>query len=386
MRILHLVDSLDPAAGGPPAVALRLAAAQAAIGHDASVVGYCGNCSDAMLRNSLASIPFIDRTKVHILPAASRLERLTGFGIPNKLSPLLSDTDILQIHGLWEQLVFVGARLAQRSGIPYVVTPHGMLDHWSMAQRRLKKRLALAIAYRRFLDHARYLHVLNTHESNAIKDLGIFFPMETIPNGIFMEENESRHDIDRFRSRHPYLGQNPYILFLGRLHYKKGLDYLIDAFHIVAARNESVQLVVIGPDGGERDSFQARVRKLQLTTRVHMVEAVYGADKYDALHGASCFCLPSRQEGSSLAVLEAMSCGIPVVISEACHFPDVADSNAGFVVPLVSEIIAQALISAISDDALRERMGCNGKSLVKEKYTWTAVAKQCVDNYERYLY
>ncbi len=175
----------------------------------------------------------------------------------------------------------------------------------------------------------------------------------------------------------------PFGLFLSRLHHKKGLDYLADAFALVAAQFPEARLVVAGPDDGARGPFEQRVRAAGLAGRVHLVGPLYGPAKFAAMVDATCFCLPSRQEGFSVAVTEAMACGLPVVISDACHFPEVAEVGAGEVVPLEGDRVAQALRRVVGDPELRRSMGEAGRQLVRSRFTWPRVAEQCVAAYGR---
>jgi glycosyltransferase involved in cell wall biosynthesis len=122
-----------------------------------------------------------------------------------------------------------------------------------------------------------------------------------------------------------------------------------------------------------------------LLQRVHIVGSLFGADKYAAMVDAECFCLPSRQEGFSAAIIEALACGTPVVISEGCHFPEVAEAGAGAVVELDTATVAAAIDRVISDAELRRRQRIAARRLVQERYTWPAVAQQTVDLYRGVL-
>ena len=208
-------------------------------------------------------------------------------------------------------------------------------------------------------------------------------PIEVIPNGVFVEQFEPWPASGAFHDRHPELGGKPYILFLSRLHRQKGMKYLADAFRIVAEMNSDVRLVVAGPDRGEGDAFRKWVVEAGLTTRVHLVGPLYGTEKTEALAGATCYCLPSLNEGFSMAITEALACRLPVVISEQCYFPEVSACGAGYVVPLDPKQIAKALLCLLDDPVQRQQMSVAARRLVEQRYTWPCIARQTVANYSK---
>ena len=381
MRIAHVVPALAPSHGGPPVVAARLAAAQARLGHDVRLVFYDVPAERAEVEQAMRDIP--EASSVHLIrldaPQGGLSGRLSALLSSSSLAPItdaIADVDLAHLHGVWESIIRTAAGAARRLDKPYVVAPHGMLDPWSLGQKALKKKIALALGYRAMLDGAAFLHVLNVDERALLEPLRLHCPTELIPNGIFLSE------IDQHAAPPP-TQDPPFILFLSRLHYKKGLDHLADAFAIVRRQAPEWQLVVAGPDGGERQPFVERIARHGLDGAVKLVGPVYGADKFALLRRAGCFCLPSRQEGFSIAILEAMACGVPVVVSENCHFPEVAEAGAGRVVPLDPQAIAAALLALTDDADHRRRMGDAGRQLVEARYTWDKVAGQSVAAYER---
>lgn len=384
MRILHVLCSMDPATGGPPAVAARLAAGQAA------ALGAAGNVTilahqspgrQTQIQQSLNGIPSIDSVTLAFVD-------LPKFGalITRRAAAMLrqhiANAGIVHVHGVWDPIIWKAATIARRLRVPYVITPHGMLDPWCLQQSRLKKQVAMAITTRRFLSRAACLHLLNQDESALIEPLKLPTPRRVIPNGVFLEEIEPLPPTGSFYAQHPQLHSEPYILFISRLHYKKGLDYLAQAFGIVAKQMAGVRLVVAGPDGGEQANFERWVREEGVADRTHVVGPLYGGDKLAALRDAACFCLPSRQEGFSVAITEAIGCGVPVVISENCHFPQVQEVGAGLIAPLEAQAIADGLSTVLSDAALRQRMGEAGRNLVRTHLNWPAIAHQSLNMYK----
>ncbi len=383
MKLLHVIQTLDPATGGPPCTATRLAAAQAGLGHEVHLVGYAGEGAETRFREATQRVPQRDRLCLHWLRAPGLAERLLGREARTCLRGLVGDFDLIHLHGVWDPILKAAADTARRRRVPYVVTPHGMLDPWCLGQKRWKKRLALALGYRRMLDDAACLHALNADEKRLLAPLGLAGPVVVLPNGVFLEEIEPLPPAGSFARGRRELDGRPWVLFLSRLHYKKGLDYLAEAFAGVARANQDVQLVVAGPDGGARQDFEQQVRQRGLANRVHLVGPLYGPEKLAALRDAACFCLPSRQEGFSIAVLEALACGSPVVISENCHFPEVAETGAGKVVPLDAPAVARALQDVLAGGA--RQMGQAGRRLVETSYTWPRIGRDSLAVYEECL-
>jgi glycosyltransferase involved in cell wall biosynthesis len=356
-----VVRSLDAATGGTAAVCARLASAQAESGIDVRVVTAAESRGD----RDEAALP------------VSRILAASKGGLAH-----VRASDCVHIHGVWDLVLFRAALAAGRAGVPYIVSPHGMLDPWSLRQKRLKKRLALALGYRRMLDGAAALHMLNDDEGRLAGPLRLRCPIAVVPNGLDLREADSAATAQEFRDSVPDLGLDPYVIFLGRLHHKKGLDLLIEAFRTAASRIAGPRLVIAGPDEGVRADAERRVRRYGLADRTHFIGPLFGRMKWAALRGATCFCLPSRQEGFSVAVLEAMACRLPVVISPECHFPEVGAAGAGIVAPLDAQTIGDSLLSLFRNPEASVRMGTIARSLVENRFTWERIVGEMSRVYE----
>jgi glycosyltransferase involved in cell wall biosynthesis len=362
-------------------VAVRLAAAQAALGCQTHVSAYQFPGSEARIEASLKTIPNFSLVHMDALPVFTRPERFLATQAKQILAHSIPQFDLIHLHGVWDPLVQAAGTIARRVGKPYVLTPHGMLDPWAMRQKWWKKRAALVLGYRTLLNGAAFLHYLNSDELALAAPLHLKAPSRVIANGIFLEELDPLPPRGAFRATHPELSSKKIILFLSRLHYKKGLDYLADAFALVAHHMPDAELVVAGPDNGAKAAFEAQIGKLGIASRVHLVGGLYGAQKIAALRDCDCFCLPSRQEGFSLAVTEAMACQAPVVISRDCHFPEVMEVGAGFVTELDPPKIADRIQKVIGDPKLAAAMGEAGRKLVVGRFTWPIVAGAMLAGY-----
>ncbi|MBX3359083.1 MAG: glycosyltransferase [Phycisphaeraceae bacterium] len=381
MHIVHVIDALDPAHGGPSVVCTALAAAQAGLGHRLTIVSFDKPGAAERTGRMLAATPGIDGVDVRLLPRPRGFGAVLATPARRELRSLLASAQWTVLHGVWDPVLLAGANESRRAAVPYCVVPHGMLEPWCMSQKWLKKKASLLVATRRMLNSAAFLHALNPDEVRGMIPHRLSPPVHVIPNGVFLEEVDPLPPPGAFRSAHATVGDRPYILFLSRIHFRKGLDHLADAFAILAKHDPGVALVVAGPDDGERGPFESRIARHGLADRVLLTGPIYGRDKFAAFADAACFCLPSREEGFSMAILEALACRTPVVISDHCHFPEVAEAGAGEVVPLTAEALAAALARVLQSPE-RAEMGQAGRRLIEQRYTWRAIAEQSLGFYQ----
>ena len=230
------------------------------------------------------------------------------------------------------------------------------------------------------------LHAITQAESNRIRQLEIETPVAMIPNGIHTEEFENLPDRSQFVSRYPELENRMIVLFLGRIQQKKGLDILAQAFGNLARTRDDVRLVVAGPD---EDNTLTEVKTI-LKSHGALEKAEFpgmltGEQKLEALSAADIFALTSHSEGFSVALLEALSAGLPLVITDECNFPEVGDSSAGFVVRPNDSETASALMSLLDSADLRREMGGNARRLVRSNYTWERIAEKMFTLYENVI-
>lgn len=384
MRILHVSESLDPAHGGTPAVPKALAAAQAGLGHEVTILTRDEPGRREAIRDSMESIPGADRVRVATVPRGGRLDAWLNRAAKAWAGAHAGEFDFAHLHSMWSPIPHGAARGLEAGGVPFTLCPHGMLDGWSMARSRWKKQLHLGLVSRRTMRRGAFIHALNEHEAGCVRAFNFGPPTEILNNGVFPAAFEHLPARGRFRARHPELGEGPLIVFLSRLHVKKGLDHLAGAFERFSPGHPEARLVVIGPDGGARAEFERRIAGAALEGRVQLTGPLYGPEKIEALVDAACFCLPSRQEGFSVAICEALACGTPVVISPDCHFPEVEAEGAGLVVPRDEEAIASAWRALLSEPERATEIGRKGRSLVFSRYTWPAVAERSVALYAKY--
>lgn len=381
MKILHVAHGLAPEIGGPGIIAMELAVAQAALSHTVSILGNFESSQSQEFEKTHAGKPHASEVTVVNPGDLSRREHLFPRKSMRAFRTLLPDIDFVHLHGVWCPLLYHASRAARSAGIPYALCPHSMLHPWQMERYRIAKTLVLAAGWRRMLRDAHFIQANTKPEVEFVHAVEPSAWVEVIPNGIYNEQFDPSPDPLAFRRTHPALGDRPYILFLGRLHYQKGIGHLGDAFIAVAERRPEAALVVAGPDGGEQAPFEAKIKEAGLEDRVLVTGPLYGQQKFEAMAGAACFCLPSLNEGFSMAILEALACGSPVVISENCWFPEVEAAGAGRVVPLETSAVAQALCELLENVEDRGRVMEAAQSLIAGDYASCRIAGRVVEAY-----
>lgn len=284
-----------------------------------------------------------------------------------------ANLDLIHMHGLWNYLSVAVHSWSRTTHRPYVVSPRGMLEPWALKQSSLRKKIALWSFQRTALQHAACLHATSTQEAQNIRQLGFTNPIAVIPNGVLIPDIPERV-IDRSGIRHA--------LFLSRLHPKKGLLTLLEAWS--AVQPEGWKLLVAGPD--EKNylrEIKAAVRQLGLEKEITFFGDVRGELKAGLYSRSDLFVLPSHSENFGLVIAEALSFGVPVITTRATPWEDLERRNCGWWIDVGVAPLVQALREATSApiENLRE-MGSRGRKLVEEKYSWDKIGQQMLEVYE----
>jgi glycosyltransferase involved in cell wall biosynthesis len=375
LNILHVIRDLSRSTGGPVNALVGLAEAQAALGHHVMILASDAG-DDKMVPQGVI---------VHLMPV-----RGGGWSwspaIGRKLAGLMPGIDIVHGHMVWDYPVWAAARQARRHGKPFILRPCGHLDAWSLSQKHLKKKVYLAVMGS-VVRTAAAIHFTSDGERN--ESLAAIGNRETlvIPLGVPHEAYTDLPSPDAFTARFPTLRSKRIVLFLGRLHPKKQPEVAIDAFHRVAALDERLHLVLVGPsEAGYQAMLAARSARLGLADRVTFTGLLHGEGVREAYSAAQVFVLPSFQENFGIAIIEAMAASCPVVISDRIDLAnDIAAADAGIACAPDPIAMAAGLQTVIADDALRRRMGENGHALVLRRFTWPPVAAAVVDAYEKMI-
>jgi glycosyltransferase involved in cell wall biosynthesis len=387
LRVLHVIETMAPREGGPPRVVAGLTIAQRSMGIDAHILCGDGTKLADHLQYWQAHASGFPIENVHTMVPPSDNFAARAMSLRGWLRGNLVRFDVVHIHQLWRLVPTLAANACRRLRVPYLIAPHTSLSSWALAQKKPKKILARWLVWNSIFKGAAGFHALNDLEAAEIREcIGPGGPpVFVVPNGVslaeFSETTPARASPKVAELFSPTGGNRPFILFLARLHTMKGPDLLLEAFISVSLAHPELQLVFAGPDFGMLDRLQRRVTQSQLTDRVHFLGLISGFDRLWLLQNALCLSQPSRDEGFSLSILEAMASRCPVVISERCKFPEVALQGAGIIVPMSVPDLAAALHSYASDSARRTSDGRSARRLVENRYTWDIVATKAHQMY-----
>lgn len=378
MRILHVIPTYVPAwrYGGPIVAVHGLCRALAARGHDVHV--FTTSVDGPGDLDVPLGIP-VDVDGVRVRYFASqyfrRLYWSPSLGVALKAE--LFNYDLVHLHSVFLWPTWAAARVARRLGRPYVLSPRGMLVRELVARKsRVAKELWIRLVERRTLEKAAAIHATSELERQELNRFGFRLPpVSVIPNGV--DQAPGSHG-DQVAA--PLSVSDPFLLYLGRISWKKGLDRLILALTFVP----NVNLVVVGNDDENYGpQLEALAEKHGVRHRIHFVGPAYGAQKQTLLRRATILVLPSYSENFGNVVLEAMAAGCPVAVTEEVGMAAVVRaSGAGIVSAGDPAELGRNLRQMLASPATLKRMGDEGRRTVAAGYSWGSVAAQMESLYQ----
>ncbi len=281
---------------------------------------------------------------------------------------------LIHTHGLWSGLSLSAMTWRRMTGGATIVSPHGMLDPWALRHGRVKKTLALSLVERAHMNGSAFVHALAPAEAEAIRSAGVTAPIAVIPNGVDPAPS-AKPNVPDWMDR-------PTLLFLGRLHEKKGIEALIEAFAQASKHLPEWQLALAGWDDGPNDFREQAART---GAPIIFPGPLYDGDKAAAYAHAGAFVLPSHSEGLPMTVLEAWSHGKPVFMTDACNLPEGFSAGAAIRITPNPRDLAQVLMTHLNTPNVLENAGKAGHKLVAERFTWDAIAARFQSLYDSAL-
>jgi glycosyltransferase involved in cell wall biosynthesis len=320
MRIVHLMRNARATDGGPTRALVDHYNVMTHRGHDVSV-----------LSADFATSGLPDSA---VVPLRTSHGRWGGIRASTNAAAIarVTKADILHIHLPWDPINLTVARWASEAKIPYCVSLRGTLDDWSMSQKAIKKRLYMLLFARRLLERAAFVHCTAEEERRQSDPWYPRGKSIVIPNLVNLDEFQVLPACEIARSRFAISPSDRTVLFLSRIHQKKGLHFLIDAMPEVAAQIPNVRLIVAGA-GDSKYVARMQRRASDAGIRADFVGHIAGELKLSLLRAADCFALPSSQENFGFALFEAALVGTPIVVSDLVDtWSELRDGARAFVV------------------------------------------------------
>jgi len=423
MKILHVVALIQASTGGPAVSVTRLASEQANLGHEVTLA-----CLDyPHLGPQVVAAP-----GVRVVSVKGNVFAVRGRGWCPRFRRVLMEeaakADIVHNHGLWMWPNAYAREAAVAAGKPLIISPRGMLEAWSLGRSKLRKAVAWRLFEKKNLQSAAMFHATAASEAESIREASkrlrdretkrpkgketiAEVPIVVAPNGVDLPDLARRLGREVLEQQFPELKGRRWVVFMSRLHPKKGIDVLLRAWAqqnveqgawgmeqgagerketkrpIDQETKDSPLLVLAGPDLiGYRREVEKMVRELGVQDSVVITGEVQGKMKDALLANAEIFVLPSYSENFGIVVAEAMAWGRPVIASTGTPWKEVADVGAGWWVKPEEDVLAGALAEALGKRREElDAMGAKGRALVKRSYTWSAPAERLTKAYEQIL-
>ncbi|WNZ44008.1 glycosyltransferase [Leptolyngbya boryana CZ1] len=382
MRILFVAPYIGQGFGGPGKVVTELATALGAQNIELDLITTDANATST-LDVPLKTWIHRDHYRIQFFPSWHHHDLIWSPALLKMLERQHHQYDLVHTHCMFMPLLSMAHRLCDRCKIPYVMTPHGMLDSWALAYKAKKKYIYYTAFEKAALRRASAIHTLTSIEAQQVNALG-FQQTIVIPNGIHRQEFDHPGDPRLFYQHFPQTQFKRLILFLGRIDPKKGLDLLAPAFAQVRHHFPDAHLIVAGPDNiGFLPTAQNYFEQAGCGTAVTFTHMLTGALKQAALAAAEVFVLPSYSEGFSMSILEAMATGLPCVITKQCNFPEASNFRFATVVDAAAETLSEALLMQLRDRATAAQMGERARQYILQHYTWNQIATTLGHHYQK---
>ncbi len=365
-NIDHIVNSIDITTGGPARSVTYLVKCLSKANSQLTIGLHTGKSSKPITSS-------FDTKSINL-----KFYDYHRFGLFKHLGTELTEkqTDLLHGHGLWQLPVHQMASFAQKHQVPYIITPRGMLEPWSLNQSKLKKKIALRLFQNKDLRLASCIHATAKSEADNVRALGYKNPIATIPNGINLEE---------FPLYEKQISKKRKVLFLSRIHVKKGIELLIEAWKeldILITKDWEVEIVGNG-DETYIDSLKSLISSLKLEESITISKPVFGEEKLKKYKESNLFVLPSYSENFGIVVAEALASKVPVITTKGTPWEELNTYSCGQWIDIGKDPLKNALKEMLTtpQNQLQE-MGNNGRELIEKTYSMEAVAEQMLQLYQ----
>lgn len=373
MRVLHVIPSVSERSGGPATAIIPMCRALMGEGIEVLLV-----TTDAGLPGTNGNVFEYKGVPARFFHSQWGESFKYSRPLASWLNANIKNFDLAHIHAVFNHSSVAAVRVCRDEGVPYVIRPLGTLDPWSLTQKSLRKRLFWQVSGKAMLQHAAAVHYTSETEKLSTEGLLGLNHGKVIALGI-----ETSTSSDNLAEHFPELARDPYVLVLSRLHPKKGLDVLIDAFQSLGEKFSRWRLVVAGDGPSE---YVSSLKNRVAGDRILFTGWLEGERKDAVLSRASLLALPSYQENFGLCVMEALAHSVPVLVSPNVNLaPEIASVEAGWIAAIDKDALASKLTEALSNEEELARRGRAGKQL-SQKYSWENAARDLAQLYQEILH
>ncbi|WP_460207545.1 glycosyltransferase [Scytonema sp. NUACC21] len=379
IRVCQVVASINENIGGPAYSVSNLAQAL-------SQQQICSHLFTLDYENHGKQIP-ITNVILHNYPATFLTRNLRGFQPKARLAlQKLASTklDIIHSHGLWMFPNLYARQVAISNHLPLLISPRGMLEAWSLRNSWFKKLPAWFLYENQNLKSATAFHATSYEEAESLRNLHFRQPIAVIPNGVNLPDLSNLPSRQVLINTFPELTEKKWLLFLSRIHPKKGLDNLLYSWQFLANQFPDWHLIIAGSDLiGYQAKLELLTAELKLKQQVTFTGMLTGQQKASALGNADLFVLPTHSENFGIAIAESLAYGVPVITTKEAPWQDLDRCECGWWIEDNQQALTVALAEAISlSSEQRQAMGLRGRNLVESKYSWNSIASQMANVYQ----
>ncbi len=372
-HICHVVASINEEVGGPAYSVTHLTHALS----KKQIFPHLFTLNYQEVGNQMAT----DGVQLHSYTATLIARYLRGFqpSAYQHLEQLAStEIDLIHNHGLWMFPNIYARKAALVNHLPLIISPRGMLESWSLKNSWYKKWLAWILYERKNLESATAFHATSKEEVQSIRRLGYQQPIALIPNGITLPSLSNLPSRELLTQAFPELHHKKWLLFLSRLHPKKGINNLLYVWQSLTHQFPDWHLIIAGPDLiAYRAKLEALTTKLKLTEKVTFTGMLSGEMKVAALSQADLFVLPTHSENFGIAIAESLAYGVPAITTKGAPWKDLVEYHCGWWIDDNQKALKEALLEALKlSDQERQDMGARGRILVNQKYSWAVIAEE----------
>lgn len=356
MIVLHIISSIDISSGGPSRSVPQTCLELAKLGVNVEIITQVTENPVIIPKNKKLKVSYKSINELYIFGSNLNKDRV----------------DLIHIQHIWTPYVNVMAYWARKKNIPYLITPRGMLEPWILERNSWKKKIALFLYQSKALHKANHIHATAQLEANNIRKIGLPNPITIIPNGINLSEVKS------IKSNYG----SKKMIFLSRIHPKKGIELLLEAW-----RNINTQNWILEIAGNGDESYIKSLENSSLDLKnVKFVGSKYEESKWDFIRSADVMVLPTFSENFGIVVAEALAVGVPVLTTFGAPWKDLKTYRCGWWIDLTVEKLQTTLLSIFETSTNEfEKMGERGVDLVKKKYNIKAISKEIKSLYEKIL-